>query len=49
MFNAISGQPHGGMYACAVSLSPTQEDLAEALQIPYDPSQTSIPTLVLEV
>ena len=47
VFNAISGQPHGGMYACAVSLSPTQEDWAEALQIPYDPSQTSIPTLVL--
>ena len=47
VFNAISGQPHGGLYACAVSLSPTQEDLAEALKIPYDPSQTAIPTLVL--
>ena len=47
VFNAVSGQPHGGMYACAVSLSPTQEDWAEALKIPYDPSQTSIPTLVL--
>ena len=47
VFNAISGQPHGGMYTCAVSLSPTQEDLAEALKIPYDPSQTAIPTLVL--
>ena len=47
VFNAISGQPHGGMYACAVSLSPTQEDWAEALKIPYDPSKTAIPTLVL--
>ena len=47
VFNAISGQPHGGMYACAVSLSPTQEDWAEALKIPYDPSKTTIPTLVL--
>lgn len=47
VFNAISGQPHGGMYACAVSLSPTQEDWAEALNIPYDPSKTTIPTLVL--
>ena len=47
VFNAVNEQPHGGMYACAVSLSPTQEDLAEALKIPYDPSQTAIPTLVL--
>ena len=47
MFNAVSEQPHGGRYACAVSLSPTQEDWAEALKIPYDPSKTAIPTLVL--
>ena len=47
MFNAISEQPHGGMYTCAVSLSPTREDWAEALKIPYDPSKTAIPTLVL--
>ena len=47
VFNAVSEQPHGGMYTCAVSLSPTQEDLAEALKIPYDPSKTAIPTLVL--
>ena len=45
--NAVNEQPHGGMYTCAVSLSPTQEDWAEALKIPYDPSQTAIPTLVL--
>ena len=47
VFNAVNEQPHGGMYACAVSLSPTQEDWAEALKIPYDPSQTAVPTLVL--
>ena len=47
VFNAISEQPHGGLFACAVSLSPTQEDWAAALNIPYDPSGTAIPTLVL--
>ena len=47
VFNAISEQPNGGLYTCAVSLSPTQEDLAAALKIPYDPSKTVIPTLVL--
>lgn len=47
VFNAVSEQPNGGLYTCAVSLSPTQEDLAAALNIPYDPSKTVIPTLVL--
>ena len=47
VFNAISEQPNGGLYTRAVSLSPTQEDLAAALNIPYDPSKTVIPTLVL--
>ena len=47
VFNAVDGQPHGMMYACAVSLSPTQEDWAEVLKIPYDPSHMEIPTLVL--
>lgn len=47
VFNAISEQPNGGLYTCAVSLSPTQEDLAAALNIPYDPSKTVIPALVL--
>ena len=47
VFNAISEQPRGGLYTCAVSLSPTREDLAQALKIPYDPSKTTISTLVL--
>ena len=47
VFNAISEQPRGGLYTCALSLSPTREDLAQALKIPYDPSKTTISTLVL--
>lgn len=47
VFNAISEQPHSNLYTCAVSLSPTQQDLAEALKIPYDPTKTQIPTMVL--
>ena len=45
--NAISEQPHSNLYTYAVSLSPTQQDLAEALKIPYDPTKTQIPTMVL--
>ena len=47
MFNAGNEQPHGGSYTSAGGLSPTQENWAEAGRIPYDPSQTAIPTLVL--
>lgn len=47
VFNAIKNQPHGSMYACAVSLSPTDIELAEAIGIPYDPEGVSIPTLIL--
>ncbi|RGC16910.1 hypothetical protein DW855_10960 [Faecalibacterium prausnitzii] len=32
VFNAINEQPHGSLYTCAVSLSPTQLDLAVALR-----------------
>ena len=47
VFNAINEQPHSGRYTCAVSLSPTQQDWAEALKMPYDPTKTQIPTMVL--
>lgn len=47
VFNAISAQPHSGLYTCAVSLSPTELELAAALGMEYDPYQTKIPTLVL--
>lgn len=47
VFNAVSEQPHGGMYACAVSLSPTQLDVAAAIGLNYDPGKMSVPTLIL--
>lgn len=47
VFNAVAAQPHGGRYACAVSLSPTDPQLAEALKIPYDAGGMNIPTLLL--
>ena len=47
VFNAINEQPHSSLYTCAVSLSPPQQDLAEVLKIPYDPTKTQIPTMVL--
>ena len=47
VYNAVNEQPRGGLYRCAVSLSPTDRDLAEALNMPYDPAGTSIPVLLL--
>lgn len=47
VFNAVSEQPHGGLYTCAVSLSPTQLDLAVAIGLNYDPGKMSVPTLIL--
>ena len=47
VFNAVSGQPHGDKYTCAVSLSPTELALAEAIGLNYDPGKMSVPTLIL--
>lgn len=47
VFNAINEQPHGSLYTCAVSLSPTQLDLAEALNMHYEPDKTNIPVFLL--
>ena len=47
VFNAVNDNPHGGLYRCAVSLSPTDIEVAAALHMDYDPSQTDIPVLVL--
>ena len=47
VFNAVSEQPHGNMFACAVSLSPTQLDLATTIGLNYDPGKMSVPTLIL--
>lgn len=47
VFNAVSEQPHGERYTCAVSLSPTERALAMAIGLDYDPSRMSVPTLIL--
>ena len=47
VFNAVNANPHSGMYRCAVSLSPTDIELAAALHMDYDPSPTKVPVLVL--
>lgn len=47
VFNAINEQPYSDLYTCAVSLSPTQQDWAEILKIPYKPEKTNIPIFIL--
>lgn len=47
VFNAINENQHGNMYKCAVSLSPTEEEMAKVLKIPYDPTKTQIPIMLL--
>lgn len=47
VFNAVSEQPHGELYTCAVSLSPTEWALAMAIGLNYDPSKMTTPTLIL--
>jgi len=45
-FNAVTVQPHAGLYRAVVALSPTNEELAEALKIPYDISKVKVPVLM---
>lgn len=47
VFSAINETEHKELYKCAVSLSPTQEDTAAALKMPYDSSKTTIPVMIL--
>ena len=47
VFNTVSEQAHGGLYTCAVSLSPTEWALAMAIGLDYDPSKMTTPTLIL--
>ena len=48
MYNTINGTEHKTLYKCAAALSPTQEEVAgQMLHIPYDPSKTTIPILML--
>lgn len=47
VFNAVTEQPHGTLYNCAVSLSPTDLELADAIGLHYEPEKMKIPTLLL--
>ena len=47
VFNAITSQKHSNMYKVAVALSPTNEELAEALEWHYDASKINIPIMIV--
>lgn len=47
IYNTINATEHKDLYKCAVSLSPTEEETAAAIRIPYNPSQTKIPIFML--
>ena len=47
VYNVINNTKNKKKYKCAVSLSPTEEETANVIKIPYDPAQTSIPILML--
>lgn len=47
VFNALKDETYGKLYTCAVSLSPTEMELAEALHIPYNPEGITTPTMVI--
>lgn len=48
VYNTINTTKHKDLYKCAVTLSPTQEEVAEEiLKIPYNPSKTTIPILMV--
>ena len=47
VFNAIQDSKHNELYKCAVSISPTEEDMAAVLKMPYDASKTTIPIFLL--
>lgn len=47
VFNAITDTGHKAVYKAAVSLSPTNRELAEALEWPYDASRINIPILLI--
>lgn len=46
-FAAITAQPHSDMYKAAVSLSPVPEESAKTIHWDYDPSNISIPVMIL--
>ena len=47
VFNAVTDNEHSGLYKTAVALSPTQEEGAAALGMPYDLTKVEIPVLML--
>lgn len=47
VYNTINATEHKDLYKCAVSLSPTEEETAVAIKIPYNPAQTAIPVFML--
>jgi len=47
VFNTITAQQHSSMYKTAVSLSPTNEELADALGWHFDLSRVSVPVLIV--
>lgn len=47
VFNAIQNNSHSDLYKCAVSISPTEEEMAGLLQMPYNASKTTIPVFLL--
>ena len=47
VFNAVTTQPHGDLYSCAVSLSPTEMEVADAIGLHYEPDKMTVPTLLL--
>ena len=47
VFNAITTQSNNSLYKAAVAVSPTQEELAEALHWPYDLTKVNIPIMML--
>lgn len=47
VFSAVTENAHSGLYKTAVALSPTNEEGAAALGIPYDLTKVEIPVLML--
>ena len=47
VINAMTVQEHKNMYQAAVSLSPTNQELAHNLEWDYDASKIAVPTLIL--
>jgi len=47
VFNTITVQEHSSLYKTAVSLSPTNEELADSLNWHYDLSKVSVPVFII--